>query len=201
VERVRTTELAAHVEREVRLLGWLHALRRMGGINFLILRDGWGLVQTVVEDEAALAPLRATDPDAESVIAVEGLAVAAPQAPGGVEVRGPRIAVTAPVTESPPVTVNKRELRAGLTTLLDHAVIAYRHPRQRAVLRLAAGVMAGFRAALTARGFTEVQTPKIVATATEGGTNVFRLDYFGRPADPHPQPLSRKRERGARRVG
>ena len=83
------------------------------------------------------------------------------------------------------MTVNKRELRASLTTLLDHAVIAYRHPRQRAVLRLAAGVLAGFRAALTARGFTEVQTPKIVATATESGANVFRLDYFGRPASTH----------------
>jgi nondiscriminating aspartyl-tRNA synthetase len=182
MERVRTTELAAHVGREVRLLGWLHALRRMGGINFLIVRDGWGLAQAVVEDEAALAPLRAADAGVESVIAVEGLAVTAPQAPGGVEVRGPRIAVITPVTEPPPVTVNKREIRASLTTLLDHAVITYRHPRQRAVLRLAAGVMAGFRAALTARGFTEIQTPKIVATATESGANVFRLDYFGRPA-------------------
>lgn len=59
MERVRTTELAAHVGREVCLLGRLHALRRMGGVNFLILRDGRGIAQAVVEDEAALAPPRA----------------------------------------------------------------------------------------------------------------------------------------------
>src|SRR5690606_34615212 len=53
---------------------------------------------------------------------------------------------------------------------------------RRAVFKLAAGTMAAFRAALNQRGFTEIQTPKIVASATESGANVFQLDYFGRPA-------------------
>jgi nondiscriminating aspartyl-tRNA synthetase len=61
-------------------------------------------------------------------------------------------------------------------------VVANRHPAQRAVYRLGAGIMAAFRATLAARHFTEVQTPKIVASATESGANVFQLDYFGRPA-------------------
>ena len=76
-------------------------------------------------------------------------------------------------------------LRRGdpnLTTLLDHAVVTNRNPERRAMLRLGAGVMAGFRATLTARDFTEIQTPKIVAAATESGANVFKLGYFGRPA-------------------
>jgi nondiscriminating aspartyl-tRNA synthetase len=118
----------------------------------------------------------------ESVIAVEGLVASAPQAPGGIELRDLRVEVITPVTETPPVALNKRELKASLPTLLDHAVVANRHPRRRAIFRLAAGVMAGFRAALTAQGFTEIQTPKIVAAATESGANVFQLDYFGRPA-------------------
>ncbi|HTD19288.1 MAG TPA: aspartate--tRNA(Asn) ligase, partial [Ktedonobacteraceae bacterium] len=87
-----------------------------------------------------------------------------------------------PVTEVPPVPLNKRKISASLSTLLDHAVVTYRHPARRAVLRLGAGVMAGFRSTLMARHFTEIQTPKIVAAATESGANVFKLDYFGRPA-------------------
>jgi nondiscriminating aspartyl-tRNA synthetase len=80
------------------------------------------------------------------------------------------------------VSLNKRKIGANITTLLDHAPITHRHPARRAILRLAAGAMEGFRSTLTARGFTAIQTPKIVAAATESGANVFKLDYFGRPA-------------------
>jgi nondiscriminating aspartyl-tRNA synthetase len=76
------------------------------------------------------------------------------------------------------VPLQQKRLKAGLPTLLDHAVIANRHPLRRAVFRLAAGAMAGFRTTLAAEHFTEVQTPKIVASATESGANVFALNYF-----------------------
>ena len=59
MERVRTTEAAAHVGRQVRLQGWLHQFRELGKINFLIIRDGWGTFQAIVDDPAALAALRA----------------------------------------------------------------------------------------------------------------------------------------------
>ena len=65
---------------------------------------------------------------------------------------------------------------------LDHAVVGLRHPARRALFRLSAGVMAGFRATLNGVGFTEIQTPKLVASATESGANVFGVDYFGRRA-------------------
>ncbi len=180
--RIRTTEAAAHTGERVRVEGWLHALRRLGGISFLIIRDGWGTLQAVAASDADLAPLAELGAGVESVIAVEGVPTAAPQAPGGIELRDIRLAVLVPVTEAPPVTLSKRELKASLNTLLDEAVVANRHPKRRALLRLGAGAMAGFRATLTARGFTEISSPKIVASATEGGANVFQLDYFGRPA-------------------
>src|SRR5205807_9168676 len=69
-----------------------------------------------------------------------------------------------------------------LPTILDHAPVSLRHPRLRALHQLAALSMAGFRRTLVERDFTEIQTPKIVASATESGANVFRVDYFGRPA-------------------
>jgi nondiscriminating aspartyl-tRNA synthetase len=73
-------------------------------------------------------------------------------------------------------------MKAALETYLDHAAIGLRHPKRRAILRLAAAAMAGFRATLNAQGFTEIQTPKLVGSATEGGANVFTVDYFDRPA-------------------
>jgi nondiscriminating aspartyl-tRNA synthetase len=87
-----------------------------------------------------------------------------------------------PVSEPPPVLIGKREINASLPTLLDHAVIANRHPARRALFRLAAGALAAFREHLTGRGFTEIQSPKLVASATESGANVFGVDYFGRRA-------------------
>lgn len=180
MERIRSIEGRAHAGERVRLQGWLHNLRRLGGITFLVLRDGWGTLQAVSESEDVLAPL--ADCGLESVVELEGLVVVEPQAPGGVELRVTAVRVLTPVPEPTPVALNKRELQAGLPVQLDHGVIVNRHPQRRAVFRLAAHAMAGFRAALTGMGFTEVQSPKMVASATESGANVFQLDYFGRPA-------------------
>ena len=179
---IRTTAVGAHIGETVRLQGWLHNLRRLGGVNFIVLRDGWGTVQAVTEQEADLAPLVENELSTETVITLEGLVVSEPQAPGGIELHQPRIEVITPVREALPVVISKREVKASLPMLLDHAVVVNRHPSRRAVFRLSAGVMAAFREALADRGFTEIQTPKIVASATESGANVFKIDYFGRPA-------------------
>jgi nondiscriminating aspartyl-tRNA synthetase len=154
----------------------------MGGISFLVIRDGWGTIQAVAETEAELAPLLKGELSVESVLSVEGLVMSMPQAPGGIELHDLHIEVITPVTDIPPVSLNKRKITANIGTLLDHAAITNRHLERRAVLRLSAGVMSAFRSILTARDFTEIQTPKIVSSATESGANVFRLDYFGRDA-------------------
>jgi nondiscriminating aspartyl-tRNA synthetase len=182
VERVRTIEVASHSGERVYVAGWLHSLRQMGGINFLVIRDGWGTVQAVAETEAELSSLLELESGLESVLSVEGLVVDMPQAPGGVELHDLHIMVITPVTDIPPVALNKRKITANISTLLDHAAVTNRHLERRAILRLSAGVMSAFRSILTARDFTEIQTPKIVASATESGANVFKLDYFGRDA-------------------
>ncbi len=181
-ERVRTAELASHAGQRALLCGWLRGVRRLGAITFLIVRDGWGEAQAVATSAEELAPLEEAGAGLESVVAISGVATAAPQAPGGVELRDISVSVITPVRETPPLTLSKRELRAGQSALLDYAPVTNRHPRRRAAFALAASAMAGFRETLTARGFTEIQTPKIVAAATESGANVFRIDYFGREA-------------------
>jgi nondiscriminating aspartyl-tRNA synthetase len=180
VERTWTSELARRCGERVLLKGWLHRLRRMGGVSFLVLRDARGLAQVVIDDAdlaASLARLHA-----ESVLEVEGVAAPAPRAPAGVEVREPRVRVLVAATAPPPVDLFQPTVRAQLPTLLDHAAVTLRHPRRRACFEVTAASMAGFRASLRARGFVEVQTPKLVAAATEGGANVFAVDYFGRRA-------------------
>lgn len=176
MERIYTSEVNAHAGQRVRLAGWLHALRRLGGINFLILRDVRGSVQVVIDTAEELAELEGLLP--ETVLAVTGDAVVEPQAPGGVEIHNPQFEILSPVREALPFPLNKPQVKASLPVFLDHAVVGLRHGQKRALFRLSAGVMAGFRATLTGLGFTEIQTPKLVEAATEGGANVFGVKYF-----------------------
>jgi nondiscriminating aspartyl-tRNA synthetase len=175
MERILTTELAAHAGERVRLQGWLHRERALARVSFLILRDRAGLAQIVCGSEPqSLAP--------ETVLEVEGTAVANAQAPGGVEVHDPTIRVLAAPAAPPPVELHRPEPRESLPTRLDHAAVSLRHPAVRERFRVAARAVAAFRHTLDGLGFTEIQTPKLVASATEGGANVFRVDYFDRDA-------------------
>jgi nondiscriminating aspartyl-tRNA synthetase len=180
MERVLVADLAGHVGERVTLAGWLHRRRELSRVTFLILRDRTGLGQVVVADAGQAAEV--AELELESVVAVSGEVVASPQAPGGAELQAPEISVLAAPAEAPPLELWRPTLAVQLPRLLDLAPVALRHPRQRAVFQVAAASIAGFRAALDAAGFTEVQTPKIVGSATESGANVFALDYFGRPA-------------------
>lgn len=110
------------------------------------------------------------------------MAVATERAPGGVELRDPVIVTLGEPHEAPPLDLFRPMLKAQLPTILDHASLTLRHPRRRAIFRLVAASMAGCRATLGAKAFVEIQTPKIVAGATESGANVFAIDYFGRSA-------------------
>jgi nondiscriminating aspartyl-tRNA synthetase len=171
MKRILTTELATHAGERVLLQGWLHRKRELSRVSFLVLRDRAGLAQVVVDGAQDLAP--------ETVLEIEGVAVANEQAPGGVEVHEPEIRVLAEPAGPPPVELHRPEPRESLPLRLDGASVALRHPAVRERFRLSARAVAAFRSALDARGFTEIQTPKIVATATEGGANLFRIDYFG----------------------
>lgn len=180
MERIRTTELPHHTGQHVHISGWLHRLRRLSNVSFLVLRDGYGTAQIVLEDPAQIEEIARLQP--ESVLNVRGYAAAVAQAPNGVEVQQPEISVIAAAEAPPPFEMFRPTIPAQLPTLLDHAPIALRHPRQRAIFRVSAAAMQGFRATLDGHGFTEIQTPKIVGAATEGGANVFALGYFGKPA-------------------
>src|SRR6266487_724334 len=79
LKRIRTIEVGTQPGERVRIAGWLHSLRQMGGINFLVIRDGWGTIQAVAETEAELTPLLKHESGLESVLSIEGLVVNMPQ--------------------------------------------------------------------------------------------------------------------------
>src|SRR3954468_17772223 len=148
----------------VRLQGWVHRRRELAALTFLVVRDRSGLAQVVVKGGAV--PNGGVPPE-ETTVEVVGTATANPQAPGGVEVTDP---VITPLTEpaaTPPIELWRPAIGAGLPTMLDHAPVTWRHPAQRARWELAAASVRGFRATLDAAGFTEIQTPKFVESATE----------------------------------
>src|SRR5262245_19371115 len=181
--RTLAADLPSYAEQPsqpVRLSGWIHRRRRLSGLSFVVLRDRSGTAQVVVRAPETLAQVE--ELTEETTVDVIGLTSPNPQAPGGVEVVDPTLVALTDPAITPPIELWRPTITAGLPTMLDHAQVTLRHPLRQAALQLSAASMHGFRSALDARGFTEVQSPKLVESATESGANVFGVDYFGRTA-------------------
>jgi nondiscriminating aspartyl-tRNA synthetase len=179
MQRILSTDLAGHIGATVTIAGWVHRRRLLKSVAFLIVRDATGFAQ-VVADETTRGQVEALTE--ESVIEVTAKVTANAAGPAGVELTEPTVRVLSAVTVPLPVELHRPALTATLTTQLDHATLALRHPARATALRVAAAATAGFRAALERQRFVEIHTPKVVASATESGANVFELDWFGRPA-------------------
>ncbi|MEU7826517.1 aspartate--tRNA(Asn) ligase [Catellatospora sp. NPDC049111] len=180
MQRILSVELPRHVGARITIAGWIHRRRLLKSVSFLIVRDASGLSQVVVT-APELREFLETLPE-ETVVAVAGLVTANPAAPGGVELTEPAVRLLGEPAQPTPFDLYRPVLTPTLPTQLDHAPLSLRHPSRARALRISAAATAGFRAGLDTLGFTEIHTPKIVATATESGANVFALDYFGRPA-------------------
>jgi nondiscriminating aspartyl-tRNA synthetase len=173
--------LPAHAGQQVTVAGWLHRKRVLKAVTFLIIRDRSGLAQVVLTTDEATAS-RVADIPEETVLAITGTVTMNPQAPGGAELTAPALTALSEPAEPPPFDLYRPAVTAGLPTILDNAPTSLRHPLLRAGFEISAASVAGFREVLDARGFTEIQTPKIVRSATESGANVFAIGYFGQPA-------------------
>ncbi|HZU11379.1 MAG TPA: aspartate--tRNA(Asn) ligase [Chloroflexota bacterium] len=179
MERTLAADLPGKVGQRVKLEGWVHAVRKFGQVNFLILRDRSGTAQTVL-DPAALEKISGLQ--AETVVAVEGTVEPEERATNGVEVRDASLQVISPVTDVLPFEINKRVLKPSLDVFLNNAPVGLRFPAKAATFRLFSGLLHGFREYLSGNDFVEIHTPKLMGSASEGGANVFAMDYFGKPA-------------------
>lgn len=163
--------------RTVSLHGAVHARRDMGGVTFLTLRGRDRVIQCVCGGEIDL-----TQVPEESTVTVTGTARQDDRAPGGVEVAVGDLRVLSRPAAPMPVPVSKWKLNLNLDTELSLRPVVLRNLRERSVFKIQEGLCRAFRDYLHTQGFTEVHTPKIVHAGAEGGSNIFRLDYFGRKA-------------------
>lgn len=180
--RTLTNEMHAHVGETVTIQGWLHKKRLLGGLNFITLRDRKGLAQTKIEDKDELEKLRGLQ--IGTVVAFTGTVVADERAPGGAELHDVAIEVLVPVTAEPPIEIDKplEHKSENLDTLFEHRVIGLRNLQETAIFKIQAAIKEATRVYLRGEDFTEFNSPKLLPGATEGGAEVFKLDYFGQEA-------------------
>ncbi|MDR2793634.1 MAG: aspartate--tRNA(Asn) ligase [Treponema sp.] len=157
---------------EVELKGWVHRVRRMGGITFIVLRDRSGLVQLVLDKEPALT--------LESVISVKGTPALNEKAPGGAEIKAHTLECVSRAAGDLPYQVNGDTGKTGLEAMLDNRGLSLRHPKIRAIFKVQATIIEAFSAYLRSQDFTEIKTSKLVGSSTEGGSELFEVAYFDR---------------------
>ena len=167
--------------RDIRMNGAVHTIRHMGEVAFVILRKSQGLVQCVYE--AGVTDFDIRELKEESAVEVRGTLRAEERAPYGFEIRLKEIQVLSQPAEPLPLAVSKWKLNTSLETKLSLRPISLRNVRERAKFKIQEGIVRGFRDYLAGQGFTEIRTPKIVARGAEGGSNVFKLEYFNKKAE------------------
>jgi len=182
MSRVLSSEIKKHVGKSITLSGWLHKKRLLGGLNFINVRDRCGLTQVLVEAGDEVEKLRGLQ--IGTVLEVTGNVVGDERAPNGAEIHDPKINVLVPVTDEPPIEIDKPidHKPENLDTLFEYRALSLRNLQEQKVFKIRAGMLRYIREYLTKHEFVEIQTPKLLAGATEGGAEVFKLDYFGKEA-------------------
>ncbi len=160
--------------------GAVHSIRDMGKVAFIGLRSRFGILQMVWQEGEADFGLE--DLKEGAFIRAEGRIEPEERAPGGIELHLKKVQILSEPQGPLPLPVSKWKMGASLETRLDKRALSLRNIRERAVFRIQEGIVRGFRDYLHSQGFTEIHTPKLGAKGAEGGSNLFRLDYFHRPA-------------------
>ncbi|MEK6609909.1 MAG: aspartate--tRNA ligase, partial [Gemmatimonadota bacterium] len=189
---------AAHVGQEVRLGGWVHRRRDLGGLVFIDLRDRAGIAQVAFGPEAAEALAIAAGLTPETVVSVRGVVAARPAgqanpdlATGEVEVRASAVQVIGPAaTPAIPVARGKGEVLAAEELRLRHRHLDLRRPELYANLELRHRLLQRARAELTALGFLEIETPILTKPTPEGArdylvpSRVHPGEFYALPQSP-----------------
>lgn len=167
----------------VTICGWAHEIRDLGGITFLVVRDREGMAQVTLFkkaiDKNVLETVR--NLSRESVISVKGSVKKETKAPNGYEIVPSEVEVLGK-SDSPLPMDTTGKVDADLDTRLDVRFMDVRRPQTQAIFRIRHLILKSVRQFFDSEGFIEITTPKVVATATEGGTALFPITYFEREA-------------------
>jgi nondiscriminating aspartyl-tRNA synthetase len=168
---------------KITIMGWIHEIRDLGGIIFLLLRDRDGILQVT-------APSKKISPELfeeirklkkESVAAVSGMVQESNKAPGGVEIIPEKLIVLNESKQPLPMDPTEK-VRAEIDTRLDSRFLDMRKHGVNSIFKIKSRMLHSARVFLEERDFIEINTPKLVASATEGGTELFPITYFEREA-------------------
>ena len=165
------------------IVGWVHEIRDLGGLSFFLIRDRTGIIQVTIPKKKVTAEILETarSVSRESVVRVRGSVKAIDKAPGGREIVPEELEIIN-LAESPlPLDVVEK-VPADLDTRLDSRFLDARKPRVRAIFFIRSAVICAATEFLSSRGCINITTPKIVAAATEGGTELFPIAYFEKEA-------------------
>ncbi|MGH7196838.1 MAG: aspartate--tRNA(Asn) ligase [Candidatus Saccharimonadales bacterium] len=180
--RTLIKDLKSHVDKKVTVQGWLHKKRLLGGLTFIVVRDRSGIAQALIKEKDEVEKLRGMQ--LGTVLTLEGKAIADERAPGGVELHEVALTIEVPVTDESPIEIDKPlgHESGSLDTLFDYRVVGLRNLKEQAIFKVQAEVKEAARKYFRANDFTEFNSPKLLPGATEGGAEVFKLDYFGKDA-------------------
>ena len=168
------------LNQEAVIEGAVHSIRNMGDVAFVILRKKDGLFQSVYENDKTNVSIH--DLKEAMCVRLTGTLHEEERAPHGRELRISQVEILSSPAEPLPLAIDKWKLNTSLEAKLNYRSISLRNVRERAKFKIQEGIVRGFREFLYKEGFTEIHTPKIGAKGAEGGSNLFRLDYFHRPA-------------------
>lgn len=185
MNRILAIETLQQIGQTILLKGWINSIRSHGKLVFLDLRDRSGLIQIVINSRVSEKAYQiGKDLKTEDVIAVTGKVNSRPEKltnprlkTGMVEIEAVEIIILSK-TETLPFDTTKDSLDVSLETLLNHRSLTLRHPKIAAIFKIQEEIVRSFRKTLKEDGFIEFFGPTIVASATEGGANVFPLQYF-----------------------
>lgn len=176
--RTLISELKDKINEEVSIAGWMHRVRNLGKVAFLILRDRTGIVQCVLEpNEIEIIK----NLQVESVLKVTGKVVQTPKK-DSLEIQTISIEIISPVKEMIPVEINKDDIDAHMETIIDHRPVTIRHPKQKAIFKVQANILNSFRNAMIDEGFTEFRSPVLMSAPSESGASVFEVKYYDKKA-------------------
>lgn len=169
--------------REVTIIGWISSIREHSNIKFLTVNDRFGSIQVILKKGEYPASLESEISNIRdhTVIAIKGKVRTEPKAPNGIELIPNDIRILSLANKNSPIVIQSRK-GVGIDTRLDLRAVDLRRPYLQSIFNIRYTVLNSCREFLRQEGFIEVNTPKIIATATEGGATLFPIFYYDREA-------------------
>ncbi len=168
---------------EVTIIGWISSIREHSNIKFLTVNDRFGSIQVILKKGEYPASLESEISKIRdhTAIAIKGKVRTEPKAPNGIELIPNDFRILSLANKNSPIVIQSRK-GVGIDTRLDLRAVDLRRPYLQSIFNIRYTLLNSCREFLRQEGFIEVNTPKIIATATEGGATLFPIFYYDREA-------------------